>query len=113
MTEFLSVKISIKNDVLAVGEVPIKATQLEVPLSLTELTPRKNPCRVSCSITYGGDQGYTTSSSLSYLPNPPSGFVAEFDFWTGGLWMELFDDEYTTGYTPVSTLRFLLRSVTN
>ena len=69
MTESLSVRISIKNDALAVREVLIKATKLEVPFSSTEPTPHKNPCTVSCSITYGGDQGYATSASLSYLPN--------------------------------------------
>ena len=101
--KFLFVSISIGNNVLAVGQVPLNATKFEVPFSLIKLMPRKEPYTVSCSATYHGDQRYTTNASLSYLPNPVSGSITKFDARTGGLWTKPFD---ATGYTPVFPLGF-------
>jgi hypothetical protein len=105
-SNFLLVKISIGTNVLAVSEVPVDATKFEVPFSLAELVPRKEPYTVSCSATYCGDQEYTTNASLSYLPNPPSGSVTKFDSRTGGLSTKPFDGGNTANYTPVFPLGF-------
>jgi len=104
--KFFFVSISIGNNVLAVGRVPINATKFEIPFSLTKLMPRKEPYTVSCSATYHGDQKYTTNASLSYLPNPVSGSITKFDARTGGLWTKPFDAGHATGYTPVFPLGF-------
>jgi len=100
------VSISIGNNVLAVGRVPVNATKFEMPFSLTKLMPRKEPYTVSCSATYRGDQKYIINTSLSYLPNPVSGSITRLDARTGGLWTKPFDAEHTAGYTPVFPLGF-------
>ena len=79
----MPVSISIGHNILAVGTVPVNATKSEVPFSLTRLTPRKEPYNVSCSATYG-NQKYTTTTSLSYLPihflgRSPSSTLAQGD----------------------------------
>lgn len=104
--KFLFVSISVANNVLAVGRVPINATKFEIPFSLIRLMPRKEPYTVSCSATYRGDQRYTTNASLFYLPNPVSGSITKFDARTGGLWTKPFDAGYVTDYTPVLPLGF-------
>ena len=102
----LVVKIAIGSTVLRISDVPINATRFEIPFSLTRLMPRKEPYIVSCAATYAGDQEYTTSASLSYLPNPSSGTITKFDSLTGGLWTKQFDGGKTTDYTPVFPLGF-------
>ena len=91
------VSISIGHNVLAVGTVPVNVTKFEVPLSLTKLTPREEPYNASCSATYG-NQKYTTTTSLSYLPNPLFGSITKLDSRTGGLWIKPFN---VVDYTPV------------
>ena len=98
--------ISIGNTVLAVGLIPINATKFEVPFSLTKLMPRKEPYAVSCSASYRDDQRYSTSTSLSYLPNPASGSITKLDARTGGLWTKPFDVGHAADYTPVLPLGF-------
>ena len=104
--KYLFVNISVGSSVLAVGEIPVNASKFEIPFFLTRLMPRKEPYTVSCSATYAGNQQYTTNTSLSYLPNPPSGSITKFDSRTGGLWMKPFDGGITAGYTPVFPLGF-------
>jgi len=102
----LFVSISIGLHVLAVSTVPVNATKFEIPFSLTKLVPRKEPYTVSCSATYVGNQKYTTSASLSYLPNPLSGSITKLDSRTGGLWMKPFSIGHVAEYTPVFPLGF-------
>ena len=102
----MTVSISIGRNVLAVGQVPVNATKFEIPFSLTKLIPRKEPYTVSCSAAYPGNQNYTTTASLSYLPNPLSGSITKFDSRTGGLWTKPFDTGCATDYTPVFPLGF-------
>ena len=102
----LAVSISIGPNVLAVGKVPLNTTKFEIPFSLTKLIPRKEPYTVSCSAIYSGNQQYTTTASLSYLPNPPSGSVTKFDSRTGGLWTKPSGVGYAVDYTPVFPVGF-------
>ena len=96
------VSISVEHNALAVGTVPINATKYEVPLSLTKLTPPEEPYNASCSATYG-NQKYTTTTSLGYLPNPLFGSITKLDSRTGGLWIKPFN---VVDYTPVLPLEF-------
>ena len=102
----LLVSISIGRTVLAIDRVPVNATKFEVPFSLTKVMPRKEPYTVSCSASYLGNQKYTTSALLSYLPNPLSGSVTKFDSRTGGLWTKSFNAGHAVDYTPVFPLGF-------
>jgi len=102
----LLVSIWIGDTLLAAELVPINATKFEIPFHLTKLIPRKEPYVVSCSATYPGDQKYTTSASLSYLPNPLSGSVTKLDSRTGGLWTKPFNAGHAANYTPVFSLGF-------
>lgn len=102
----LLVSISIGRTLLAAELVPINTTKFEIPFSLTKLIPRKEPYTVSCSATYPGDQKYTTTASLSYLPNPLSGSVTKLDSRTGGLWTRPFSAGHETDYTPAFPLGF-------
>ena len=102
----MTVSISIGRNVLAVGQVPINATKFEIPFSLTNLIPRREPYTISCSATYLDNQKYTTTASLSYLPNPLSGSITKFDSRTGGLWTKPFNTGRATDYTPVFPLGF-------
>jgi len=102
----LAVSISVGRNVLAISEVPINATKFEVPFRLTKLIPRKEPYTVSCSATYPGNQHYTTTASLSYLPNPLSGSVTKLDSRTGGLLTKPFGVGYAVDYTPVFPVGF-------
>jgi hypothetical protein len=104
--ESLLVSISIGRNVLAVGRVPLNATKFEIPFPLVKLMPRKEPYTVSCSALYPGDQKYTTTASLSYLPNPPSGSITKLDSRTGGLWTKSFNVGHAADYTPVFPLGF-------
>ena len=100
------VSISVGHELLAVGPVPMNVTKFEMPFSLAKLIPRKEPYTVSCSATYFGNQKYTTTASLSYLPNPSSGSITRFDSRTGGLWTKPFDTGRDAGYAPVFPLGF-------
>ena len=102
----LSVSISIGDSILTDGLVPINTTKFEIPFSLTKLIPRKEPYTVSCSATYPDGQKYTTTTPLSYLPNPLSGSVTKIDSRTGGLWTKPFSAGHSAGYTPVFSLGF-------
>jgi hypothetical protein len=99
----LFVSISIGLNVLAVSMVPVNASKFEVPFSLTRLLPRKDPYTVSCSATYVGNQKYSTTTSLCYIPNPLSGSITKLDSRTGGLWTKPFN---IGEYTPVFPLGF-------
>jgi len=105
-TKSLAVSISVGRNVLAISEVPVNATKFEVPFRLTKLIPRKEPYTVSCSATYPDNQHYTTTASLSYLPNPLSGSVTKLDSRTGGLLTKPFGVGYTVDYTPVFPVGF-------
>lgn len=105
-TESLHVSISIGNNILATGRVPVNATKFEIPFSLIKLLPRKEPYTVSCFATSNSGQKYTVNSSLSYLPNPVSGSVTKFDARTGGLLTKPFDGGPTADYTSSFPLGF-------
>ena len=86
----LAVTISVDGHVLATANVPLNSTKVEVPFSLSGLTPQTKPFDVSCSATYSAvqvhTQKFTASSSLYYLPNPPKGrSVTKIDQRTGAL----------------------------
>ena len=102
----LLVSIWIGRNLLAADLVPINATKFEVPFSLAKLIPRKEPYTASCSATYPGGQKYTTTASLSYLPNPLYGSVTKLDSRTGGLWTKPFNAGHADNYTPVLPFGF-------
>ena len=104
--EFLTVKISILGNVLAVSEVPVGAIKFEIPFSSTSLIPQNEPHTVFCSTTCVNYQEFVTNASLSYLPNPSCGSITKFDSRTGGLWTKLINGDTITDYTPLFPLGF-------
>ncbi len=86
----LAVTISVNGHVLATENVPLNASKVAVPFSLRSLKPQTKAFDVSCSATYsavtGKTQKFTTTSSLSFLPDPPKGrSVTKTDLRTGAL----------------------------
>lgn len=85
----LVVTVSINGRVLASGLVPLNASKVEIPTSLIGLKPQTQPYEVSCSaslVSLGKTQHFTSSSSLSLLPDPPAGrSVTKMDLRTGAL----------------------------
>jgi hypothetical protein len=104
--ESLLFSISIGPNVLAVGRVPVNTTKAEIPFFLTKPIPREEPYTVSCSALYSGDQKYTTTASLPYPPNPPSGSITKLDSRIGRLWTKPFSVEHAADYTPAFPLVF-------
>lgn len=82
----LSVTVSISGKVIAKGSVPLNATKHELAFSLGSLSPRTEPYTLTCSATLG-KQTFSTSSALTFLPEPPSsiGSVTKMDLRTGAM----------------------------
>lgn len=93
----LVVTVTVDGQNLAHGTVPLNASKVELPFSLSSLKPRKEPYDISCSATYSdasasssnndaaANQKFTATASLSFLPNPTSGSVTKMDLRTGAL----------------------------
>ncbi|KDQ56015.1 hypothetical protein JAAARDRAFT_158780 [Jaapia argillacea MUCL 33604] len=75
--------------VLTEGYVPLNSTKFEIPFDLSALEPRLTPYNISCAATYpsssSSPQAFTTTSTLTYLPDNPSGTVTKIDQRTGAL----------------------------
>lgn len=69
--------------------VQINSTNLEFPVSLCHLLPRRQPFTLTCSAeleSYSSpNEILVTSSPLLYLPNPISGIATSIDRKTGAL----------------------------
>jgi hypothetical protein len=86
----LHVTINVNGHLLATQDVPLNASKVPVSFSLKGLKPQTQPLNVSCAATYsaatGKTQHFAASSSLFYLPDPPSGrSVTKMDLRTGAL----------------------------
>ncbi|KAI0791029.1 hypothetical protein C8Q75DRAFT_732642 [Abortiporus biennis] len=86
----LTVTVSIDGKSITKGSVPLNATKVELPFSLSALRPQMDAFNVTCSATYiavkGKAQTFETSTSLSFLPDPPAGrSVTKMDLRTGAL----------------------------
>lgn len=80
----LAVTISVNGKILASGTAPLNASKLEIEFSLSKLKAQKDPYNISCFATYG-QQSFSTSTALSYLPNPTNSSVTKMDLRTGAL----------------------------
>lgn len=86
----VDVTISVNSHVVAKGDVPLNASKVEIPFSLHQLEPQPEAFQVSCTASYsavkGKTQKLTSSTSLSFLPDPPAGrSVTKMDLRTGAL----------------------------
>lgn len=89
------VQVSVKVDgrPVAAGTVPLNASKVELPLSLTGLVPRKDTYDVSCSAAYG-EQTFEATGSLSFLPDPTDGrSVVKLDGRTGAVLAKPVNDQ--------------------
>jgi hypothetical protein len=80
----LAVTVSTNGKTLATGIIPLNASKYEINFSLTSLTAQKDAYNISCSASYAG-KTFTTSTALSYLPNPTNSSVTKMDLRTGAL----------------------------
>lgn len=96
----LTVTVTVDGTVVATGQLPavpatgpdnvteglkVSVSRHEVPLALGHLRPRNVHYHMECSARTQDGQTFTSSSKLSYLPNPPSGSVTKRDLRTGAL----------------------------
>ncbi|EGN94785.1 hypothetical protein SERLA73DRAFT_62021 [Serpula lacrymans var. lacrymans S7.3] len=86
----IDVTVSLDGKTLARGDVPLNTTAFELPFSLEGLTPQMTPYNLTCSATYSGtsdakSQSFSTTASLSYIPNPTNSSVTKMDLRTGAL----------------------------
>lgn len=86
----VAVTISVNGRPLTTGLVPLNATKFELPFSLAGLSPRTEAYNVSCAAEYsslsGKPQKFSSSATLSLLPDPPAGrSVTKMDLRTGAL----------------------------
>ncbi|KAH9932841.1 hypothetical protein B0H21DRAFT_760442 [Amylocystis lapponica] len=86
----VAVTVSTNGHVLADGTVPLNASKVELPFSLSDLEPTTGAYNISCTATYAvsgaATQSFNTSGALSYLPAPPDGrSVTKMDLRTGAL----------------------------
>ena len=88
----LAVTISHNGKTLASGHVPLNASKVELPFSLSGLKPQKTPLDLLCAATLPGSsskaktQKFSTSTQVSFLPSPPKGrSVTKMDLRTGAL----------------------------
>ncbi|KAI0920741.1 hypothetical protein AcV5_010411 [Taiwanofungus camphoratus] len=84
------VTVKVGEEVVTGGIVPLNATKFELSFSLLGLKPQTSAYDVSCSATYVAPSAkietFTTSTTLSYLPDPPDGrSVTKTDLRTGAL----------------------------
>lgn len=80
----LLVEITVDGKSLANGSVPLNATKYSLPITLSSLQTQKAAYNVSCSATYS-NQSFSTSTALSYLPDPTNGTVTKMDLRSGAL----------------------------
>jgi hypothetical protein len=82
----LQVTVTINGKTLTSGEVPLNSTKHALPFSLSSLTAQTAAYAMTCTATLG-NQKFTASGLLTYLPNPPSsiGSVTKMDSRTGAL----------------------------
>ncbi|PSS11014.1 hypothetical protein PHLCEN_2v3310 [Hermanssonia centrifuga] len=88
----LVVTVSLNGHTLAEGLVPLNASKVELPFSLKSagLKPQTEAYNLSCTASFstltGKTQKFTTSTMLSFLPDPPPGrSVTKMDLRTGAL----------------------------
>ncbi|KAF8628579.1 hypothetical protein AX17_005975 [Amanita inopinata Kibby_2008] len=80
----VTVKLTSTGQVLTQGSVPVNSNKTELPFSLSALQATSTSYGITCTATYN-TQTFTTTSLLSYLPNPSSGSVTKMDLRTGAL----------------------------
>ncbi|KAG6826892.1 hypothetical protein H0H92_013998 [Tricholoma furcatifolium] len=102
----LSVTVSVEGTTLAHGTVALNSTKTPLPFSLRSLQPQVSAYNISCTATFEG-QTFQATSSLSYLPDPPSdiGSVTKMDLRTGALLAKPANGEGGT-YAPVVPIGF-------
>ncbi|KAG2757736.1 hypothetical protein P692DRAFT_20813807 [Suillus brevipes Sb2] len=91
----LSVTISV-GSVKTTANVPLNATNFQIPVDISKLQAQKTKYNVSCSATYTApsssksqpayNQKFKTSASLLYLPDTNAS-VTKTDLRTGALWV--------------------------
>lgn len=87
----LAVTVSANGRPISTGLVPLNSSGFELPFSLIGLSPRTEAYNVTCTATYTSSllskpQKFSSSASLSLLPDPPAGrSVTKMDLRTGAL----------------------------
>jgi hypothetical protein len=80
----LAVTVTINGKKAASTTMPLNSTQVELPVSLSGLSPSTNPYTVNCTATYQS-QTFHANSSLLYLPANANGSVTKLDLRTGAI----------------------------
>ena len=104
----VDVKVFVDGHLLTSGSVPLNVTKYELPFSLSDLQPNSKSYRISCIASfYHESQTFSTSSLLTYLPDPPSeiGSVTRMDLRTGALLARPADGKGGP-YSPVFPIGF-------
>lgn len=81
----LGLHVEIGKERFSFSGFPFNAKNLEFPISLCGLQPRNEPYTLTCVLELGEGNSYTSTASLSYLPQPDSGSVTAIDRKTGAL----------------------------
>ena len=81
----LHVEITVNGKSLANASIPLDATKLSLPISLSSLQTQKAAYNISCTATYSNNQSFSTFAALSYLPNPANGTITKMDLRSGAL----------------------------
>lgn len=88
--------------------LPLNGTA-ELSFDLSSLAPQTEPFNVTCTATDNTNTTFTTTTQLSFLPDPPSdiGSVTKMDLRTGGLLAKPLggDGDYDAVFPVGSTLR--------
>lgn len=82
-----SLVVSVDGKTLAEGEVALNTSKVSLTLDLNSVSAQVETYNMTCTLTFD-DQVYSTTSALSYLPNPAedyTGSVVKLDMRTGGL----------------------------
>ncbi|TDL27058.1 hypothetical protein BD410DRAFT_819170 [Rickenella mellea] len=105
----LAVSVTVNGCLLASGSVPVNATGLELPFSLSSLKPQKGPLTISCTAISEDDFNFKAISELKFMPDPTEGSVTKMDLRTGALmvqsnggrgstWEPIFPIGFYTGF---------------
>lgn len=81
----LGLHIEIGEERFGFSDVQFYARNLEFPVSMCSLQPRLKPYIVKCVLSLGKEKSYTSTTSLSYLPQRSSGSVTTIDRKTGAM----------------------------
>ncbi|KAF8960921.1 hypothetical protein BDZ97DRAFT_1734303 [Flammula alnicola] len=85
----LTVTLEVDGYLTVYRDVEMNAKDLELPLSLCSLRPHRTPYNITCSaeleVSTTLKQTVVYTTSLWYLPTPPSGSVTKLDRKTGAL----------------------------